>query len=218
MTNLTMTKQKGSVVINVFFAISVIALIAVSVLSGWLYFQYRDRKSDIDSKVDAAVALAKKEQADLDEVKFAEREKQPNREFVGPDDYGRVTFNYPRTWSVHVSKDSVSGGVYQAYLNPIVVPPISSSELFALRLTIKQENYDKAVTSFSSLVKSGKLNSSPVTVDDTSGTRFDGNFTANLRGSLVIFKIRDKTVTIRTDANTFKDDFDAIINTIKFNQ
>lgn len=218
MTNLNRSKQSGSTIINVFFAISVLALIGVSVLSGWLYLQYKDRKTDVDGKIDAAVAIAKKEQADVDEAKFTEREKQPNREFVGPDDYGRVTFAYPRTWSVHINKDSTSGGVYEAYLNPISVPPINSSELFALRLTIKQEDYDRAIASFNSLVTSGKLSSKPISIDGTSGTQFDGNFSDSLRGSLVIFKIRDKTVTIRTDANTFKADFDAIVASIKFNQ
>ena len=71
-----------------------------------------------------AVAEAKKEQATLDEDKFAQREKEPNRQFVGPDDYGRLTFDYPKTWSVYVARDTSRGGTYEAYLNPITVPPV----------------------------------------------------------------------------------------------
>lgn len=218
MTNTIKTQQKGSVLIDIFLAISVIALIGVSALSVWLYMQYKDQKTDVDGKIESAVVLAIKKQADADEAKFAEREKQPNREFVGPDDYGRLTFNYPKTWSAYINKDSTSGGNYEAYLNPVYVPPITESQLFALRVKIEQQDYDRAITSYRNLVTEGKLSSSPVTVGGSNGTRFDGSFSEDLRGSLVIFKIRDKIITVRTDANTFLDDFNSIIASIKFNQ
>ena len=49
------------------------------------------------------------------------------------------------------------------------------------------------------------------------GTRLDGNFSKNIRGAAVIYKVRDKTATVRTDANeTFKADFNKIIQTINF--
>jgi hypothetical protein len=76
----------------------------------WGILNYTEQKTNVDCKIDVAVITAKKEQADSDEVKFSEREKEPNRQFVGPDDYGRLTFNYPKTWSVYVSKDAATGG------------------------------------------------------------------------------------------------------------
>ena len=54
--------------------------------------------------------------------------------------------------------------------------------------------------------------------DEQNGTRLDGSFTEDIRGSAVIFKIRDKTVTLRSDAETFRADFDALIKTITFNK
>jgi len=196
----------------------VVLLVAASGLSIWLFLNYKDQKTNVDSKVETAVSTAKKDQADADEAKFTEREKEPNREFIGPDDYGRVSFNYPKTWSVYVNKDVSSGGTYEAYLNPITVPPVSATQQFALRVLIEEKDYDKAIASYDSLVKKGDLQSSSVTADEISGTRLDGNFTKDIRGSAVIFKIRDKTLTIRTDANTFTADFNALIATIKFNQ
>ena len=195
-------------------------IVLVSIASGlavWSYINYNEQKTTVDTQVSDAVATAKKTQADADEVKFTQREKEPKRLFVGPDDYGRVTFNYPKTWSVYVNKDASSGGgTYEAYLNPITVPPVSIIQQFALRVLIEQKDYDKAITSYDPLVKKGDLKTSSVSVNDTSGTRLDGNFTKDIRGSAVIFKIRDKTLTVRTDANTFKADFDALIKTIKF--
>jgi hypothetical protein len=66
-------------------------------------------------------------------------------------------------------------------------------------------------------VKSGALQSSTIKINGVDSTRLDGNFTKDIRGSAVLFKIRDKTVTIRTDADTFKPDFDALVASIKFN-
>jgi hypothetical protein len=197
----------------------IILTLAVGSVAVWAYINYNDQKANVDTKVAEAVAEAKKEQADDDEAKFAEREKEPNREFVGPDDYGRLTFSYPKTWSVYVAEDNSSrGGTYEAYLNPITVPPVSDKQQYALRITIESQSYDEVIENYQDLVTDGKLSSSSVSANDQTGARFDGNFTDDIRGSAVIFKIRDKTLTLQTDADTFKPDFDALITTIKFNQ
>lgn len=201
--------------------IAIIALIILVLGAGsaaiWAYMNYSDQKTNVDSKVEIAVVKAQKEQFDKDFKDFQEKEKEPNRQFVGPDDYGRVTFNYPKTWSSYIARDVARGGVYEVYFNPVAVPPISASERYALRVTIAQTDYDQAVKSYESLVKKGDLRSSVVSANGNSGTRIDGNFTKDIRGAAVIYKIRDKTVTIRTDADTFKPDFESLIQTIKFN-
>lgn len=202
--------------------IATISLIVLTLAAGafglWSYMNYHDQKTNVDNRVAVAVANAKKAQADQDETKFAEREKEPNRQFVGPDDYGRLTFDYPKTWSVYVDKDASQGGDFAAYLNPVSVPPVSQTARFALRVTIENRDYDTVLQSYENLVKNGDLKSSSVSANGVNGTRFDGNFTKDIRGSAVVYKIRDKTVTLRTDADTFKPDFDALIQTIKFNQ
>ena len=184
----------------------------------WSYMQYQDYKNNSDSKVAVAVAEAVKVQADKDAAAFLEKEKQPNRQFVGPDDYGRLAFDYPKTWSVYEAKDASSGGNYEAYLNPGVVPVILNTQQFALHVTIEDKSYDQVVDSYKRQVQEGELVSSSVKIGDQNAARLDGSFTENIRGSAVIFKIRDKTVTVRSDAQTFKEDFDAIIKTITFNK
>ncbi len=203
-----------------------IATIGLSILSAaacaaavWGIINYNAQKTDVNGKIASAVAVAKKTQADSDEAKFAARDKEPNRQFVGPDDYGRLTFNYPKTWSVYVDQDASNGGTYSAYLNPISVPPVSNStQQYALRVTIESKDYDKVIAGYENLVKKGDLVASAVTANGASGTRLDGNFSKDIRGSAVIYKIRDKTATLRTDADTFKPDFNALVATIKFNQ
>lgn len=184
----------------------------------WSYVNYNEQKTNVDGKIELAVAKAKKEQGDIEAAKFAERDKEPNRQFVGPDDYGRLTFSYPKTWSVYIAEDISEGGDYLAFLNPVTVPPVSAKQQYALRVTIEQENYDEVVQDYDSRVKKGELRSDGVSANGNNGIRFDGNFSKDIRGSAVIFKVRDKTVTLRTDADTFKPDFENIIKTINFNQ
>lgn len=214
----TYQNQKGAVSGSLIAVIglSVLVVAAVSVAI-WAFINYNEQKTNVDGKVSLAVAEAKKEQGDVDEAKFAEREKQPNRQFVGPDDYGRLTFDYPKTWSAYIAKDVSKGGDFEAYLNPITVPPVSSLQQYALRVAIEEKDYDQVVKSYEPLVKKGDLRSSVTSANGNNGTRLDGNFSKDIRGSAVIYKIRDKTVTLRTDADTFKPDFENLIKTINFN-
>ncbi|MDT4850775.1 hypothetical protein FQZ97_849330 [compost metagenome] len=202
--------------------IATISLALVTAAAGsvaiWAYMNYNDQKNNVDSKIAVAVVEAKKQQADDDEKDFIIRDQQPLRQFTGPDDYGRLTFDYSKQWSVYVAKDATSGGAFEAYLNPGVVPPVSSKAQYALRVTIEDKEYDSALATYAPLVKKGDLRSSAISANGVNGTRFDGNFSKDIRGAAVVYKIRDKTVTLRTDADTFKPTFDALVQTIKFNQ
>lgn len=207
---------------NLLIATICLSVVSVGAIAAavWGIINYNAQKTDVDGQVATAVTVAKKAQADIDEAKFTARDKEPNRQFVGPDDYGRLTFNYPKTWSVYINKEVVSGGTYEAYLNPVSVPPVSgaSTQQYALRVTIESKDYDKVIASYETQVKKGDLRSSAVSANGNNGTRLDGNFSKDIRGSAVVYKIRDKTATLRTDADTFKPDFEALIATIKFNQ
>jgi hypothetical protein len=127
-----------------------------------------------------------------------------------------VTISYPKTWSVYVAKSSSTD--YEAYLNPVSVPAVTSTQPFAARLVITDQSYSQVVTSYSSLVKKGDLVSSPLTVNNFSGIKLDGKFSTTRSGSAVIFKVRDKTLIIATDIDSFKDDFDnVIVKSLDFN-
>ena len=194
------------VVSNALLAVLVIAFGSAMV---WAYINYQDQKNNVDAKVEVAVADAKKAQADTDLKDFTEREKSPYKGFVGPDDLGHVTFQYPKTWSAYVAKSS--SGSYAAYLHPDVVPTVSNGTQYALRVSIETAAYERTLDGFQSLVKKGELRSSSVTVSGLSGVRLDGNFSKTLQGSMVIFKIRDKSLMIATDAKVFQNDFDKVV-------
>jgi hypothetical protein len=184
----------------------------------WSFVSYQDAQSNLDSKIDVAVANAKKEQADEDDKKYSEREKEPNKTFKGPDDYCGLTFNYPKTWSAYVAKDIQNGGNFEAYFNRSEVPPVGQDQQFALRVLIERKDFDEITNSYQALVSKGTLKSSSTTSQGKEGQRLDGNFSKNIRGSAVIYKCRAYTITVRTDADTFKDDFEKIIQTIDYKE
>lgn len=205
----------GALIAVILLGLGVVILAGLSV---YLFMQYNEQKSNVDSKVDVAVAEARRDQAEIEEKKFLTEEKEPNRTFVGPDDYGRVSFDYPKTWSVYVADDASNGGDFEAYLNPISVPQVGGKEQrYALRVTVENQSYSDVIDDYQGQVSNGELKNTTFTASGQSGTRYDGLFSNDIRGSAVIFKVRDKTLSIFTDANTFKPDFDKIIKTIEFN-
>lgn len=214
-----LTRQRNPALIWIILTFVFIVLtMSASGVAVWAYMNYQDQKTNVDAKISVARAEATKLQADKDAAAFLQKEKQPNRQFVGPDDYGRLSFDYPKTWSVYVAKDALKGGSYEAYFNPGVVPTISQSQQVALRVIIEEKDYDKVLDSYATTIKRGDLTASSIKADEQNGTRLDGSFSKDIHGSAVIFKIRDKTVTIRSDAATFKPDFDTLIQTITFNK
>ncbi|AKM80874.1 TPA: hypothetical protein DDX46_04855 [Candidatus Saccharibacteria bacterium] len=181
----------------------------------WAFVSYSDAKDNVDTRVATARTEERQATQEEDEKKFAEREKAPYKQFVGPVDYCRVTFDYPKTWSSYVNKDVANGGDYEAYFHRDVVPPVSSDQQFALRFTIEQKQLDKVLDSYQGLVTKGDLRSSTSSSDGNDFTRLTGNFSKKIRGDAVLFKCNDKTVTIRTDADVFKPEFEDLIKTIR---
>ena len=217
MKRISSDERGGLAISTLVIAGLIIFVVAFAGLAIWAYVNYTDQKDNVDAKISKAVATAEKEQGDELEAKFIEREKEPNRSFGGPSDYGSLGFKYPKTWSVYIDDDGSSSKAFTAYLNPGTVPSAKDDKArYALRVTISNDKYEDVIDDFKDDVEDGKLKSSVAKVNGQTGTRLDGNFTKDLRGSAVIYKIRDKTLTIQTDADTFKPDFENIIKTITF--
>lgn len=205
------SSQTGSV--NPLLIASILLVLLSAGLGGlsvWAFANYQDQKNNTDAKIEAAVTKAKSSQATELEKDFLEREKQPYTRFNGPDDLGHVAFDYPKTWSVYIA-DNGRDGDYEAYLNPVAVPAVSNSQPYATRVVIDDRTYEVVLRSFESAVKKGDLKSSPVTVNGFTGVRLDGKFSATRTGSSVVFKVRDKTLIISSDATAFRTDFDTVI-------
>ncbi|MBM3210254.1 hypothetical protein FJZ39_02855 [Candidatus Saccharibacteria bacterium] len=201
--------------------VTAIAFIVLFLAAGsfaiWSFVQYSDLKTNFDARTDVAVAEAVKKQADESEAKFAEREKEPNDQFVGPDEYGRVTFRYPKTWSVFVESSGQDRNDYKAYLSPGVVPPIREDSRYAVRVEILNKNFDDVNREYERLTEDGAIKISNVEINGNAGVRYDGAFSDTRRGAVTLLRVRDKTIRLSTDADTFKPDYDEVLKTVQFN-
>ncbi len=198
---------------------AVMLFLVAGALAIWAYMAYSQEKNTVNAQVQVAEAKARERQKTVDQKEFDERIKDPRREFVGPAEYGRVSFMYPKTWSVYVDNDGSNRGDYKAYLHPMTVPPVkNSTSRFAMRLEILNKDYDKVMYQYRAALKKGRLTSSSVEFNGNASTRLDGAFSKDLRGTVVLMKINDKTVRFSTDADTFKPDFESVLSTVKFVQ
>lgn len=213
--------ERGAINASMFAIIALTVLvIAFGSFGVWAYLNYMEQKKDVDSKISSAEDKAKLVQSTADEEKFAKREKEPLRQFVGPADYGRLTFDYPKTWSAYQATDISKGGgvTYEAYLNPILVPPVQETNKIALRVKIEQKIYEQALAFYDKQIQKGELKTSVYNDGVHTGTTMTGNFSKDMISTTVFIKMRDRTLTLRTDGEVFKEDFAAILKTVKFNE
>ena len=201
-------------------ALGVIALV-LGILFAMKLKDYNELSSDIEGKIELATAEALDENTAKLEKEFAEREKSPNRSFTGPEDYGSLSFDYPKTWGIYVSSDAAKGGDYVAYFNPVQIDPLSDkSSVYALRLTITNTSFEKMVAKYQSHLsaKNSNLTMNAVTINGTVANRYTGTIPGtSFNGYIVIIKIRDKSAILQTDSYLFEADYNKLLETIQFN-
>ncbi len=195
--------------------VSIVAMVFIGLFI-WKYIEWDSVKTDVDGQIDAAVAMAVAENTTKLENEFTEREKYPYKSFMGPADYGSLSFEYPKTWNIYVAKDASNGGDYEAYLNPSEVQPVSATTINALRVTIRDQAFDNVTRTYDSLVRTGKLSVVSRNVGSTVANVYTGDLPNNIRGTVTIFKLRDKTVLIQTDAAIFTDEYYRLLDTVTF--
>ena len=208
--------------------IIVLSLIAVTFIGLfiWMMMQYTDARTDVDGQISKAVAQAKDEQAMELENEFLEREKYPYKTFLGPVDYGQLSFEYPKTWSVYIAAAATnSDGDFNAYLNPVQVDAVGKETVNALRVTIRDKSFDDVTAEYQKAMdkKDSNLTMVSVTIgknNNITANRYTGTIpdAKDLYGYIVTFKIRDKTAILQTDSVLFQEDFDKLLGTVTFNE
>ncbi len=211
--------------------VKTIAIIALSLLAAtfiglfiWKAVECNEAQTDLDAKISIAEAKAKDEQTSKMEAEFLEREKYPYKTFSGPVDYGQLTFEYPKTWSVYIAESANSGGDFAAFFNPIQVDAVGRDTINALRVTIRNSSFDDVTSEYQRFVEDKKnpLNMESVTIGvdkKITANRYTGTIPqTELSGFIVTFKIRDKTAVLQTDSVLFEADFNKLLDTVTFNE
>ena len=199
-----------------------LALLTFIGLFIWASLERNDLQENLDEKVDAAVTVAKDEQATKLEQEFLEREKYPFKTFSGPADYGQLTFEYPKTWSVYVAAAATTGGDFNAYFNPNQVDAVGEDTMNALRVTIRNKSFEDVSQEYQRAMdrKDSNLTMESTTIGNgkITANRYTGTIpNTDLSGYIVTFKIRDKTAIMQTDSVVFPDDFNKLLETVTFN-
>lgn len=205
--------QFGSVASYVAISILALAFVAASLFGGWAFMSRRDFKNNSDAKATAAVEAAKKVQAAELQNAFAQQEKSPNRTYRGSPTYGSVVFDYPKTWSGYVDELASSEPI-NGYFHPVIVPGLQSKTAYALRIELVTTDYTSILQQHDSQIKDGSAKASVYVPPKMAGvanvqpgTRLDGALDQDNTGSMVIIKVRDKTLQIYTQSNDFLTDF-----------
>ncbi len=195
--------------------VSIIAMVFIGLFI-WKYLEWDSVKTDVDGQIDAAVAMAVSENTTKLENEFIEREKYPYKTFAGPADYGSLSFEYPKTWNVYIDRDAANGGDFEAYLNPGEVQPVNSTTINALRVTIRDQAFDNVTRTYEGLVRGGRLTVVARNVGSTVANVYTGELPSGIQGVLAVFKLRDKTVMLQTDAMIFSDEFYKLLDSVSF--
>lgn len=203
-----------------FAAIILGVLFVVALVFGiWAYMGRQDYKNNADAKAAAAAATAAKSQTTKDQADFAQQLKAPYKTYTGSATYGSITFNYPKTWSAYVDETGNDEPI-NGYFHPNVVPGVQSGTAFALRLELVNQSYSDVIAQFQPSVTNGTVKASAYTppklqgVNNVqTGTRLDGNIGSDsqVSGSMVVVKVRDKTLKVYTLSNDYLSDFNNII-------
>lgn len=200
-------------VLAILFGVLSLAMIAVSIM---FFTKYTDLEKNFDTRLEEQGLSYKKDIQDEMQKTFEQREKEPFREFVGPTDLGQLRFFYPKTWSMYVRK---MNNPYTAYFHPNPVPAIDDKAArHALIVNIVNKDYDATLKPLIKSIESGKIKQASYTVNDTTGSLLEGEIYSKMNGMALYLKLRDKTIVLQTNSMSFKNDFQEVIKTIKFDK
>jgi hypothetical protein len=206
---------------NILFTVVMVLLLAASlVFGGWAFKNMQDYKNNSDKKSAIAVEAAKKTQAAQLQAQFEDQNKSPFKTFQGSPTFGTISFSYPKTWSAYVDTSNSSEPI-NAYFHPGEVPGTQSKTAYALRLELVSTDYAQALQQFSSNITSGKVTAKAYIPPKLSGvanvqagTLLSGQINpqdSTQAGTLLVIKVRDKTLEISTQSNNFLPDFNNTI-------
>jgi hypothetical protein len=193
-----------------------VLLIAAIGFGGWAYSSRSDYKNNAEKKIADAVTVATQATQKADAAQYAEEAKSPLKTHVGPESFGSVSIQYPKTWSAYVIENTGNNGVpMNNYYSPDVVPNVADqTNAYALRVQVLQVSYNSAMAQFSGLVAAKKVTVSPYNlpkVPNVIGSRIDGQIAANKQGTMIILPLRNMALQISTEAPVYLDDFNKTI-------
>lgn len=173
----------------------------------WAFGERQDYKNNVDKKIAAAVAIAKQQEGTIKDKQYAEAAKLPFKTYTGPEQYGSIALQYPKTWSGYVAVGT-DGTVIDGYFNPDIVPSTQDqTATFALRMEVVDQSYSEVVES---LGDQEGLSIQPYALPklpNVVGIKASGQIEPEKKGVIVVLPVRDKTLKLYTESTNFESDF-----------
>lgn len=193
------------------FILTVIVLVAALVFGVWAYQGRQDYKNNVDAKIATAVEIAKNQQAKELNIQFAHEEELPLTTYSGPQAYGSIVLNYPKTWSGYVDSSGQGDALVDGYFDPGVVPSISDqSSIFALRLQVLNESYPQILQQISSQSQQGQATITAYALPKLPkvvGVMVNGLLSNQQQGTMVVLPLRANTLELWTEGTQYLNDF-----------
>jgi hypothetical protein len=195
--------------------VAVVLLIVAVAFGGWAFSSRSDYKNNTDAKINVAVQAAVQKESAAKDVIFAQQNKDPLKTYQGPEAYGSLNIEYPKTWSGYVDSSGSSGNAaIDAYFTPGVVPSITDpTSVFALRVQVLNQPYAQTLQSLS------QQSSSPPTITAYSlpklpkvvGVEVVGQLASGTDNAptvtMVVLPLRSQTLEIYTSGSQYLQDF-----------
>ena len=192
--------------------VTVVLLIGAISFGAWAFSGRQDYKNNTDQKIANAVTIAKQKEDSAKDVVFAETQKNPLRTYEGPEAYGSIKLQYPKTWSGYVDSTGGATALVDGYFYPGEVPSTSNqSSVFALRVQVINLPYSQALSNLSSAQQNGKVTVEAYAlpkVPKAIGVKASGTFPNGKAGEEVLLPLRSETLQLSTDGTLFTSDFE----------
>lgn len=203
-------KRRGLNALLIPFLLTIALLLGSLGFGVWAYAERQKYKNDTDALIESAVQVAVDKKSSEKDNEFLEKEKEPYRDFSGSDVLGKITYQYPKTWSGYTKNNN---DTMEVYMSPGLVSG-NEKTVYALKVTVNTKSYDQSLKEYESKIKSGKAKASAfrlAQLPNVLGTRVDGEIATGINGSIVVLPLRDKTITVSSESKEFIGDLDKII-------
>jgi len=204
----------SSAVVSV-LVLETLLLVVLVVFGLWAYSSRQHYKNNVDQQISTAVSAAVLKTQATDANNYAQQSKSPLVTYVGPQAYGSITVQYPKTWSAYVDQTGEGGGLVNGFFNPGFVPAIEAeTSVFALRVEVLQQPYNQSLAQFNSDAMNGTGTVAAYALPklpNVVGIEVKGNIGNEQTGIMVVLPLRNNTLEIWTSAPQYESDFNTYI-------
>ncbi len=209
--------QDGSLLSTAALIISGFLVIIFAVLFIWAFEGRQNYKNNDQILINQAVAQAKATQLKIDNANFAVQSELPLTSYVGPEQYGSISIQYPKNWSAYINTTD-SNYPIDGYFSPGILSTVSDSNSlnFALRFRVNPSPYATLLQQYDSLQQSNLVSITAYSlpkVPSVVGIKVVGEMLENSQkqSTEIILPLRNESLEIWTEGSQFLNIFNTQI-------